>query len=73
MYIYTNSIFHKITSSYVISSEELFWINCCMMRSISMQNLKTIAVENQILGKKFSESLLPPIIPSYIHNKVKAT
>ena len=33
-------------------------IICDKIRSISMQNVKTIAVENQILGRGFSE-LLP--------------
>ena len=33
-------------------------VNCCMMRSISVQDSKTIAVENQILWKQFLESLL---------------
>ena len=37
----------------ILSEVPFFLINCCMMRSISIQNFKTIAVENQIIGTAF--------------------
>ena len=45
--------FAKLTKNGLMSTHLPFFLNCSRMSYISMQNIKTIAVENQTFGSCF--------------------